>query len=179
MEGLHPILSGYHSDSDLQRRGYGKRFGSISCTRRITARSATKKCKKCGKALSAEEIVKGYQFEPEQYVIVSADDLAKIKLKSTKVIEIEGFIDAGEIHPSWYESPYFAGPDGLVAAKAYSLLGEALKASGKVGVGKVVLREREEVVMIAPLDGGLILYKLRNPDEVRKMDNVPQFERKE
>ena len=138
-----------------------------------------KKCKKCGKALTTEEIVKGYQFEPEQYVIVSPDDLAKIKLKSTKVIEIEGFIDAGEVHPSLYESPYFAGPDGLVATKTYSLLSEALKASGKVGIGKVVLRDREEVVMIGPLDGGLVLYKLRNPSELRKMDSVPQIEKKE
>jgi len=138
-----------------------------------------KKCKKCGKILTSEEIVKGFQFEPEQYVIVSAEDLAKIKLQSTKVIEINGFIDAGEIHPSLYESPYFAGPDGVVAAKAYSLLSEALKASGKVGFGKVVLRDREETVMIASLDGGLILYKLRHPDEVRKMDAVPQIERKE
>jgi DNA end-binding protein Ku len=138
-----------------------------------------KKCKKCNKTLTAEEIVKGYQFEPEQYVIVTNDDLSKIKLKSTKVIEIEGFIDSGEIAPSLYESPYFAGPDGAVASKAYSLLGEALKASGKVGVGKVVLRDREEVVMIGPLDGGLVLYKLRHPNELRKMDNVPQIERKE
>ena len=135
-----------------------------------------KKCKKCGKALTSEEIVKGYQFEPEQYVIVSPEDFEKIKLKSTKVIEIEGFIDSSEIHPSLYESPYFAGPDGAVAAKTYSLLSQALKASGKVGLGKVVLRDREEVVMIAPLDGGIILYKLRHPNEVRKMESVPQLE---
>jgi DNA end-binding protein Ku len=138
-----------------------------------------KKCKKCGKTLTAEEIVKGYQFEPEQYVIVSPEDLAKIKLKSTKIIEIEGFVDASEIHPSLYESPYFAGPDGPAAAKAYSLLSQALKASGKVGVGKVVLRDREEVVTIGPQDGGLILYKLRHPNEVRKIESVPQIEHKE
>ena len=138
-----------------------------------------KKCKKCGKALTAEEIVKGFQFEPEQYVIVSAEDLEKVKLKSTKVIEIEGFIDSSEVHPTLYESPYFAGPDGLVAAKTYSLLTQALKTSGKVGVGKVVLRDREEVVMLAPLDGGIILYKLRSPQELRKMDSVPQLEQKE
>jgi len=138
-----------------------------------------KKCKKCGKALTAEEIVKGYQFEPEQYVIVSPEDLAKIKLKSTKVIEIEGFIDATEVHPTLYESPYLAGPDGAVGAKPYSLLSEALKASRKVGIGKVVLRDREEVVMIAPLDGGLMLYKLRQPNEVRKMESVPELQRKE
>jgi len=138
-----------------------------------------KKCKKCGKALSMEEIVKGYQFEPEQYVIVSPEDLDKIKLKSTKVIEIEGFIDAAEVHPTLYDSPYFAGPDGLVAAKTYSLLTQALQASGKVGIGKVVLRDREEVVMIAPLDQGLVLYKLRNPEELRQIGDVPQLEQKE
>lgn len=137
-----------------------------------------KKCKKCGKTLTSEEIVKGYQFEPEQYVIVSPEDLAKIKLKSTKVIEIEGFIDATEVHPSLYEAPYLVGPDGLVAAKTYTLLSEALKASGRVGVGKVVLRDREETVMVSPLDGGIMLYKLRQPNEVRKMDSVPQIENK-
>src|ERR1044071_1444177 len=138
-----------------------------------------KKCKKCGKALSAEEIVKGYQFEPDQYVVVSPEDLAKIKLKSTKIIESEGFIDAKEVQPSLYESPYFAGPDGAVAAKTYSLLSQALKASGKVGVGKVVLRDREEVMMISPLDGGIMLYRLRSPNELRKMEDVPEIEHKE
>jgi len=136
-----------------------------------------KKCKKCGKVLSNDDIVKGYQFEPEQYVIVAPEDFDKIKLKSTKVIDIEGFIDASEIHPTLYESPYFAGPDGAVAAKTYALLAEALKASGKVGVGKVVLREREEVVLLAPLEGGIVLYKLRNPQELRKMADVPQIEK--
>src|SRR5205807_229457 len=95
------------------------------------------------------------------------------------VIEIAGFIAAEEVDQSLYESPYFAGPDGPVAAKTYSLLSQALKASGKVGIGKVVLRDREEVVMISPQQGGLILYKLRHPNEVRKMENVPQLEHKE
>lgn len=136
-----------------------------------------KKCKKCGKVLAADDIVKGYQFEPEQYVMVSSEDLDKIKLKSTKVIEIEGFIDSSEVHPTLYESPYFAGPDGPVAAKAYSLLTQALQESGKIGIGKVVLRDREEVVLIAPLEGGLVLYKLRTPQELRKITDVPQLEK--
>ena len=138
-----------------------------------------KKCKKCGKTLTTEEIVKGYQTEPEQYVIVTAEDFEKIKIKSTKVIEIEGFIDANEVHPTLYEAPYFAGPDGPVAAKTYTLLSQALKSSGKVGIGKVVLRDREEVVMIAPLDNGIVLYKLRSSNELRKMESVPQIEKKE
>src|SRR5260370_4584694 len=125
-----------------------------------------KKCKKCGKVLGREEIVKGYQFEPEQYVIISPEDIEKIRLKSTKVIEIEGFIDASEVHPTLYESPYFAGPDGPVAAKTYSLLTQALQARGKVGIGKVVLREREEEGLSAPLESGLVLYKPRTPPEL-------------
>src|SRR5881227_2369347 len=68
--------------------------------------------------------------------------------------------------------------NGPVAAKTYSLLSQALKASSKLAVGKVVLRDREEVVMIAPLDGGLVLYKLRQQSEVRKMESVPQIEHK-
>lgn len=138
-----------------------------------------KKCKKCGKTLTNDEIVKGYQTEPEQYVIVTPEDFEKIKIKSTKVIEIEGFIDSTEVHPTLYESPYYAGPDGPVAAKTYTLLAQALKSSRKVGIGKVVLRDREEVVMIAPLDGGIILYKLRQTNELRKMEDVPQIEKKD
>ena len=138
-----------------------------------------KKCKKCGKTLTSEEICKGYQFEPEQFVVVTTEDLDKIKLKSTKVIDIEGFIDAEEVSPALYEAPYFAGPDGPVAAKSYALLGAALKASGKAGIGKVVLRDREETVMISPHDGGIVLYKLRQPAELRKIEDVPQIERKE
>ena len=135
-----------------------------------------KKCKKCGKALTAEEIVKGYPFEPEQYVVVSPEDLEKVKLKSTKIIEIDGFIDSKEVQPAMFESPYFVGPDGVVAAKTYGLLSETLKQTGKVGIGKVVLRDREDVVMIAPHEGGIIFHKLRHPKEMRKMKDVPQIE---
>ncbi|MBL7961120.1 Ku protein [bacterium] len=135
-----------------------------------------KRCKKCNKVLASAEIVKGYQYEPEQFVIVQPEDIEKIKLKSTRIIEIEGFIDASEVHETLYESPYFAGPDGIVAAKTYALLSETLKQSGKVGIGKVVLRDREDVIMIAPHEQGIILHKLRHPNEVRKIENVPQIE---
>jgi len=135
-----------------------------------------KKCKKCQKVVKQEDIVKGYQYEPDQYVIVTQDDLQKIRLKSTRIIEIAGFIDAEEVHPTLYESPYFAGPDGPVASKTYALLVETLRSSGRVGVGKVVLRDREDAVLIAPSGPGLVLYKLRTPKEVRKIDHVPQLE---
>lgn len=132
-----------------------------------------KRCKKCNKRVSNEEIVKGYQYEPDQFVVFEKDDMEKVKLKSTKVIEIAGFVDASELHPTLFESPYFAGPDGEVAAKTYALLGAALKNSGKVGVGKVVLRDREDIVAIAPHEGGILLHRLRYPEEIRHMTDVP------
>jgi DNA end-binding protein Ku len=137
-----------------------------------------KRCKKCSKVVGNEEIVKGYPYEPDRFVIVEKEDLEKLKLKSTKIIEIAGFIDAKEVHPTLYESPYYAGPDGPVAVKAYSLLAAALKETGKVGIGKVVLRDREDIVLIAPLENAVALYRLRTPKEVRNVSEVPQIESK-
>ncbi|HET6272735.1 MAG TPA: Ku protein [Bacteroidota bacterium] len=137
-----------------------------------------KRCKKCNKVITSEDIVKGYPYEPEHYVIVEKEDLEKIRLKSTKIIEIEGFIDAKEVHPTLYEAPYYAGPDGPVAVKAFSLLAAGLKETGKMGIGKVVLRDREDVVMIAPQENGIVFYKLRSPKEVRNISEVPQLDGK-
>ncbi len=137
-----------------------------------------KRCKKCNKVVSSQEIVKGYQYEPEQYVILESGDFEKIKLKSTKIIEIEGFVNASEVDPMLFETPYYAGPDGEVACKAYALLCETLRESGRVGIGKVVLREREDAVLIAPRDGGLALYRLRYPKEIRSIKDVPDLDKK-
>lgn len=134
-----------------------------------------KKCKKCGNTVKNDDIVKGYKYEPDQYVIVEKDDLDKLKLKSTKIIEIQGFVDASEVHPTLYDAPYFAGPDGDVAAQAYALLCRTLEDTGKVGIGKVVLRDRESVMMLTAKDNGLLLYKLRYPNEIRKISEVPQL----
>jgi len=137
--------------------------------------SYEKKDKVTGKPLRNEEIVKGYQYEPGQFVIMEAEDLEKVKLKSEKVVEIEGFVKSDEVHPTLFETPYFIGPDGDIAAKTYGLLCHVLKESGKVGVGKVVLRDRETPVLIAPHEGGILMYRLRFPNEVRNIREVPQL----
>jgi DNA end-binding protein Ku len=108
-------------------------------------------------------------------VVVEEEDLEKINLTSTKIIEIEGFIDAKEVHPTLYESPYYAGPAGPVAVQAYSLLTAALKETGKVGIGKVVLHDREDVVLIAPYENAVVLYRLRSPEEIRNISEIPQL----
>ncbi len=136
-----------------------------------------KKCKKCGKAVTTEEIVKGFQYEPEHYVVMEPADFEKIRLKSTRIIEIEGFVKSSEVPVSWYDSPYYVGPDGDVAAGTYALLSSALEESGRVGIGKVVLRDREDVCLIAPMGKGIVLYKLRYPSEMRSMENVPDMDK--
>lgn len=135
-----------------------------------------KKDKETGETVTNENIVKGFQFEPGQYVIIEPEDFDKVKLKSTRVIEIEGFVNATEIHPTLYDSPYFIGPDGEVAAAAYGLLSETLNETGKMGIGRVVLRDRENIVMLAPQANGLLMYKLRWPEEVRNQEQVPDME---
>jgi len=137
--------------------------------------SYEKKDKVTGQTLKTEDIVKGYQYEPGQYVIIEQEDLNKVKLKSEKVIEIEGFVDSSEVHPTLYETPYYIGPDGDVSAKTYGLLSQTLKESGRIAVGKVVLRDRETPVLLAPMDGGMVMYRLRYPNEVRSMREVPQL----
>ena len=132
-----------------------------------------KRDKVTGDLLRQEDIVKGYQYEPGQFVIIEPDDFEKVKLKSTKVIEIEGFVETSDVHHTLFDSPYFAGPDGDVAAKTYSLLCQTLKETGKVGVGKVVLRDRASIVLLTPHESGILLYKLRYPEEVRSVTNVP------
>ncbi len=134
-----------------------------------------KVCKLCNEKVNQAEIVKGYEYESDQYVIIDPEDLNNLKLKSTKVIDIEAFVDADEVNPALYDSPYFAGPDGEVATKAYSLLCETLRKTNKFGIGKVVLRDRESVVLIAPQDSGLMMYKLRYPNELRSIANVPNI----
>lgn len=133
-------------------------------------------CKHCSTDLKSEDIIKGYEYEPDQYVIIEKSDFEKVKLKSTKVIEIEAFVDAGEVPSALFDSPYFAGPDGEIANKTYGLLVDTLTKTNKLGIGRVVLRDRESVMLIAPNKNGLLLYKLRYPNELRDIEKVPNLE---
>src|SRR5256714_1679482 len=135
-----------------------------------------KRCKKCGQIVSNDEITKGYQYEPDRYAIVEPDEIAKIKIKTTRAIDIIGFVDSSEIPRTFDDAPYYLGPDGPVAEKPYSLLRQVLKDTGKVGLAKVVLRDREDLVAVFPLENGIVLQKLRYPAEIRKMQDVPEVE---
>ena len=135
-----------------------------------------KKCKKCGQVVSNDQITKGYQYEPDRYAIIEPEDIAKVKIKTTRAVDIIGFVDSSEIPTTFYDAPYYAGPDGPVAEKPYALLREVMKQTGKVGVGKVVLRDREDLVAVFPHEDGLVMQKLRYPHEVRSIQDVPELE---
>ena len=135
-----------------------------------------KRCKKCGQVFTNDQITKGYQYEPDRYAIVEPEDIAKVKIKTTKAVDIIGFVDRSEIPTTFYDAPYYAGPDGPVSEKPYALLREVMKQTGKVGIGKVVLRDREDLVAIFPMEDGLVLQKLHYPHELRKMEDVPELE---
>src|SRR5258708_18765227 len=135
-----------------------------------------KRCKKCGQVVTNEEITKGYQYEPDRYAIVEPDEIAKVKIKTNKAVDIMGFVDASEIPTTFFDAPYYAGPDGPVSEKPYALLRQVLRDTGKVGLAKVVLRDREDLVPVLPLENGIVLQKLRYPAEIRSIKEAPEIE---
>ncbi|HEX6188032.1 MAG TPA: Ku protein [Pyrinomonadaceae bacterium] len=135
-----------------------------------------KRCKKCGEIVTNDQITKGYQYEPDRYAIVEPEEIAKIKIKTTRAVDILGFVESTEVAPMFFDSPYYIGPDGPVAEKPFALLRQVLKDTGKIGLAKVVLRDREDLVAVFPHEDGIVLQKLRYPAEVRKVEDVPEID---
>ncbi len=138
--------------------------------------SYRKVCRSCNEELSSKDIVKGYEYADDQYVVLEKQELDAIKLKSTRAIDIEAFVDLNDVHPSRFEAVYYVGPNGDVAKKTYGLFCEVLKKSGKAGVGRIILRDKEDVVLLKAEGNAMIMYKLRYPEEVRALEDVPDTE---
>ena len=113
------------------------------------------------------DLVKGYQFEKDKYVIIDKEELDAIQIESNKTIDIEGFVDSSEIDQLYLDAPYFMGPDGPVAEETYAVIREALEKTGKIGIARVVLSGRERVIAISPKAEGMVITTLRSKDEVR------------
>lgn len=133
-------------------------------------------CSSCNEEVPFGNIAKGYEYEPDKYVVLKKEELESVKLSSTRIVDIEAFVDQTEVHPSLFEAVYYLGPNGTIANPTFNLLREALQTAGKAGVGRIVLREREDVVLIVPEANGLIMYKLRYPYEVRNIKLVPDVQ---
>ncbi len=118
-----------------------------------------------GEEVAYEDIVKGYELAPEQYVILTREDLEELDPKKTRAIEIEDFVDLDEIDPIYFDHPYYLGPD-KGAEKAYSLLVHAMTEQRKVAIARFVLRNKENLAAIRPMDGVLTMATMRFADEV-------------
>jgi DNA end-binding protein Ku len=122
-----------------------------------------------GEEVPNERIAKGYEVEPGRYVVVEGEELASLKPKASRQIEIEDFVDLSDIDPVYFEQPYYLIPD-KDAAKSYRLLVDVMEELGKVAIGRFVLRSKEALVAIRPVDGALVLETMRFADEVLAPD---------
>jgi DNA end-binding protein Ku len=131
-------------------------------------------CPHCQREVPNTDIVKGYEFEKGRYVIVDDEDLEKVRVESTRVINLEQFTDDTAVDPIYLERPYYLAPDGPVAKEAFAVIREGMK--GKAGIGKVALYGREYLVKVQPRERGLIMYTLRHANEIRSMDAIDELE---
>jgi DNA end-binding protein Ku len=132
-------------------------------------------CPADGEEVAYEHIVKGYEITPDQYVIVEPDELEAIEPRKTKTIDIEDFVDQSDIDPIYYDHPYYLMP-GTGAAKPYKLLVDAMEDAGKVGIARVVIRQKEQLVALRPADGVLAMSTMNFADEVvgtDRFDDAP------
>jgi DNA end-binding protein Ku len=133
-----------------------------------------------GDEVPYEEIVKGYEIAPEQYVVLTREELEELDPKKTRAIEIQDFVDLDEIDPIYFDQPYYLGPD-KGAEKAYALLVKAMSDAKKVAVARFVLRNREHLAAIRPMGNVLTMATMRFADEVvspEELDVVPENGRK-
>jgi DNA end-binding protein Ku len=131
-------------------------------------------CPKCEREVPISEIAKGYEFEKGRYVVMTEDDMAKVRPESTRVIDLVQFTDAAAIDPIYVERPYYLAPDGAMAQEAFAVMREGMK--GKAGIGKLALYGREYLVAVQPREKGLVMYTMRHAKEVRSMDNIEELE---
>jgi DNA end-binding protein Ku len=114
------------------------------------------------------DLVKGYQFEKDKYVVVTAEELDEIEIESSKTIDIDGFVDEGDIDPIYLDSPFYLAPDGPIAEETYAVILEAMRKAKKVALARIVLSGRERLVAIHPMAEGMKLTTLRLAKEVRE-----------
>ena len=118
------------------------------------------------------DLVKGFEVEKDRYVILTDEEIKAVRLESTKTIDIERFVPAGDIDRIYWDHPYYLAPDGKLAQEAFGVIREALKQSKKIALGRVVLSTRERLLALEPRGKGIIAYSLRAADEVRDQADV-------
>jgi DNA end-binding protein Ku len=130
-------------------------------------------CSHCEREVPNTELVKGYEFEKGRYVIVSDEDIQKVRVESTRVINLVQFADDSEIDPIYVDRAYYLAPDGPMAAEAFAVMREGM--AGKAGIGKMALYGREYLVAIRPKKKGLVMYTLHHDAEIRSIDQIEEL----
>jgi DNA end-binding protein Ku len=128
---------------------------------------------KTGRELDDASIVKGYELSNGSYVTLTDDDLASVEPERSHTIAVEDFVPWDEIDPMHFDSTYWVAPDGSKgAAKSYALLHDAMESSGRVGIGRFVMRTREHLVTLRPTEGAIALHGMHFPDEIISANEV-------
>ena len=134
-----------------------------------------KVCPVCEKEVKNEEIVKAYEYSKNKFVVLDDEDLAQLKKEDEeRAVEILEFVQLEEIDPIYFERTYFLSPDSG-GTKAYALLRQALKDSGKIGVAKITIRSKEQLAVVRVYEGTLVMETIHFPDEVRRTMDVPNI----
>jgi DNA end-binding protein Ku len=131
-------------------------------------------CPACEREVPLSEIAKGYEFEKGRYVVMTDEDMSKVRPESTRVIDLVQFTDAAAIDPIYVEKPYYLAPDGAMASDAFAVMREGME--GKAGIGKLALYGREYLVVVQPRDSGLVMYTMRHSREVRSMGAIDELQ---
>ena len=113
------------------------------------------------------DLVRGYEYEPKQYIIISDEDIDAVRIESNHTMSIEAFVDEGEVDAIYQDAPYYLAPDGAMAEETFAVLREAMRRSGKLAIARLVMTSRERVVTIGARETGMVVTTLRNPSEVR------------
>lgn len=127
--------------------------------------------KATGKDVGWDDIVKGYEYEKERYVVLTDDDFRRANVEATQTIDIVSFVDAQDIDPIYFETPYFLAPDKR-GDKGYALLRETLKKTDKAGIAMVVIRTRQYVCALLPADDAIVLNTLRYANELKSIKDI-------
>jgi DNA end-binding protein Ku len=130
-------------------------------------------CPHHNREVSNSEIVKGYEFEKGQWVIVDEEDFEKVRTESTRVIDLVQFADESALDPMYVDRTYYLAPDGGPAGDAFAVMRDGMK--GKVGIGKLALYGREYLVAVRPHERGIILHTLHHAAEIRSIDQVEEL----
>jgi DNA end-binding protein Ku len=127
--------------------------------------------KNTGKEVSWDDIIKGYEYATDEYVVLSDEDLRRANPEATQTIDILAFVDAGQVPLIYYEQPYYLAP-GKGGDKVYALLREALREVGKIGIANVVIRVKQHLAALVCVGDTIVLNTLRFPDEIRPTDEL-------